>query len=133
MKRGIRLSVLIVAVVALFLLHGCGEQSDLKKNDFKTEYQGVLLSGGLVYYGKIEKISRHFIEVSDVFYVQNQQDPQTKAVRSILVKRGKEFHAPDRMYINTAQVIMIEPVAADSSMGKMIKDLKSRFEEEGKK
>jgi hypothetical protein len=110
-----------------FLFQGCQEnKTDLKKEDLKTEYQATLMSGGLAYYGKVEKIGNNFIEMTDVYYVQNQQNPETKEIRGILVKRGKEWHGPDRLYLNMAHVIMIEPVAADSQIGQMIKGLRTK-------
>jgi hypothetical protein len=117
------------AITVAFLFPGCQSQSDLKKDAFKTEYQAVLLVGGISYYGKIEKIGSRFFEMTDVYYVQNRQNPDTKEVQSILIKRGKEWHGPDRMYINMAHVIMIEPVASGSRMGKMIRELKAKESE----
>jgi hypothetical protein len=117
--------------MAAFLFQGC-QGSNLSKGDFKTEYQAVLLTGGMVYYGKVEKIGNQFIEMADVYYVQNRQNPQTKEVQGVLVKRGKELHGPERMYLNTAHVIMIEPVAPDSQFGRMIWELKAKAPEEKK-
>jgi hypothetical protein len=114
------------AITVAFLFPGCQNQSDLKKDAFKTEYQAVLLVGGMAYYGKIERIGSSFFEMTDVYYVQTRQNPDTKEVQSILIKRGEEWHGPDRMYLNAAHVIMIEPVAPDSRMGKMIRELKAK-------
>jgi hypothetical protein len=78
--------------IAAFLFQGCQQNKpDLKNEDFKTEYQVVLLIGGMAYYGKVEKVGNHFIEMADVYYVQNLQ---TKEGQGILVKRGKEWHGP---------------------------------------
>jgi hypothetical protein len=119
------------AITAAFLFQGC-QGSDLKRDSFKTEYQAVLLAGGMAYYGKMDKVGNQFIEMADVHYVQNRQNPETKEVQGILVKRGKEWHEPDRMYLNTAHVIMIEPVAPDSQIAKMIRELKAKGTEEKK-
>lgn len=108
-----------------FILQGCS-QDDFKKSDLKTEYQAVLLIGGIGYFGKIERIGKDHIEMTDVYYVQSMQNSGTNQVNNILVKRGKEFHGPDRMYINRAQVLMIEPVAPDSRLGQSIKELKAK-------
>jgi hypothetical protein len=124
-KLLIKTPSIIALLIALSLCLGC-TQEDLKKGDFKTEYQGVLLMGGMGYFGKIEKIGTRYIEMTDVYYVHNQQNPETKEVQSILVKRGKEWHGPDRMYINTAHVLMIEPVTVDSKLEKLIKEIKSK-------
>lgn len=121
----------IGSISALFLfisflsIQGC-TQEDLKKSDFKTEYQAVLLVGGMGYFGKIEKVGQHYIEMTEVYYVQSRQNTETNQIDNILIKRGKELHGPDRMYINTAHVILIEPVAPDSKMGQSIKDFKAK-------
>lgn len=111
--------------ISFFSIQGC-KQDDLKKTDFNTEYQVVLLAGGLGYFGKIEKIGQHYIEIKDVYYIQNMQNPETNQIDNILVKRGKEFHGPDRTYINTAHVLMIESVAPDSKLAQSIKALKAK-------
>lgn len=123
MKKTIPSIITFLMILSLFL--GC-TQDDLKKGDFKTEYQGILLVGGMGYYGKIEKMGTRYIEITDVYYIRNQQNPATKEVQSILVKRGKELHGPDRMYINTAHVLMIEPVSPSSKLAQSIKDMKSK-------
>jgi hypothetical protein len=37
------------------------------------------------------------------------------------VKRGKELHAPDRMYLNPSQILFVEPVGVDSKIAQLIK------------
>ena len=96
-----------------------------KKPSFNTSYQVVLLDNGQAYFGKIESLGT-FVHLTDVYYVQTQVSPEGKPVGSILVKRGKEWHAPDRMYVNTRHVIMIEPVTADSKVAQLIKEEKER-------
>jgi hypothetical protein len=132
-KASMKSVLLFFALLTTMLCFLACTQEDLKKENLKTEYQGVLLLGGTGYFGKIEKIGPRFVEMTEVYYVQNQQNPETKEVQSLLVKRGKEWHGPDRMYINLAQVIMIEPVGSDSRLYKMIKDLKTKAETGDKK
>jgi hypothetical protein len=36
------------------------------------------------------------------------------------VKRGKELHAPDRMYLSPNQIVFVEPVGADSKVAQLI-------------
>jgi hypothetical protein len=38
--------------------------------------------------------------------------PGTKQTTNVLVKRGKELHARDRMYLNPSQIILVEIVVA---------------------
>jgi hypothetical protein len=85
-----------------------------------------LLTSGQEYFGRIENIGSHFIEMTDVYYIQSKQKPEAKEVQNILIKRGKEFHAPDRMYINIGQVMVIEPVAPDSKIAQLIRETKAK-------
>jgi hypothetical protein len=88
-----------------------------------TAYQAVLLDNGQVYYGKLQGPETTFPILTDVYYIQNRVDPQTKAVSNVLVRRGKEWHAPDRMILNARHVILIEPVGPDSQVAKFIEEL----------
>ena len=56
----------------------------------------------------------------DVFYIQSRQNPDTKQVANVLVKRGGEAHGPDRMILNRQQVQLIEPVSETSQIGRLI-------------
>ena len=58
--------------------------------EMTTPYQAVLLSNGSAYFGKLEGLGTPNPVLKEVFYVQSAQDPQTKQVSNILVKRGKE-------------------------------------------
>ena len=49
-----------------------------------------------------------------------QPYPDTRAVANLLVKRGAEPHQPDRMLISRSQVLLVEPVKADSQIAKLI-------------
>lgn len=88
--------------------------------DTGTPYQAVALMNGQMFFGKVEGSSREYLTLRDVFYIQGRQNPETKAVTSVLVKRGGEAHAPDRMLINRQQVLLVEPVKTDSQIAKLI-------------
>ncbi|HXJ17024.1 MAG TPA: hypothetical protein VNM68_07475 [Candidatus Polarisedimenticolia bacterium] len=87
-----------------------------------TPYQAVLLDNGQVYYGKLQGPETPFPILTDVYYIQNRVDPQTKAVSNVLVRRGKEWHAPDRMILNARHVVLIEPVGPGSQVAKFIEE-----------
>ena len=91
---------------------------------FQTPYQTVLLSNGSVYYGRVDKIDSRHLVLTDVFYVQGQVNQETKAVTNILIKRGKEWHRPERMILNRDHVILMEPVHPESQVAKLIEDSK---------
>ncbi|MGZ6240815.1 MAG: hypothetical protein ACXWMF_13375, partial [Syntrophales bacterium] len=85
----------LVLTVAFLMLQGCGGD---KKLDFKTEYQAVLLADGQAYYGKVDKIEKDFLILSDVYYVQRNPASGAGESQAIMVKRGKEPHGPDISY-----------------------------------
>jgi hypothetical protein len=103
----------------MLFLQGCG-----KKPSFNTPYQVALLDNGQAYFGKIESLNTSFLLLTDIFYIQTQASPEGKPVGMVLVKRGKEWHGPDRMYVNVRHVVMIEPVAPDSKVAQLIKEAK---------
>lgn len=88
--------------------------------EFLTPYQAVLLSNGAVYYGKLSGYHTRMPLLTDVFYIVTKTDPTTKQVTNILVKRGKELHEPDRMYLNSNQIVFVEPVGKDSKVAQLI-------------
>lgn len=91
-----------------------------------TPYQAVLLSNGSAYFGQLEGLGTPYPVLRDVFYVQSVTDPQTKQVSNILVKRGKEWHAPDRMILNANMIVLVEPVSTGSRVAQLISQAKGK-------
>jgi len=83
-------------------------------------YYAVLLDNNSVYFGKLESLSADYAVLHDVFYVQSNVDQQTKAVSNVLIRRGKEWHGPDRMIIRQTAIVFIEPVGTDSRVAQLI-------------
>lgn len=118
----------MLALSALSLcVAGCGDMgSKGQKLDIKTNYQAVLLDNGQAYFGKVEQGS-DYLTLKDVYYIQSKVDESTKAVSSILIKRGvQEWHAPDSMHINKEHVVIIEPVAESSKVAELIKGAEAK-------
>ena len=91
-----------------------------------TPYQAILLTNGSAYFGKLEGLGTPYPVLRDVFYVQTAQDPNTKQVSNILVKRGKEWHAPDRMILNSDMIVLVEPVNTASRVAQLIAQAKNQ-------
>lgn len=88
---------------------------------FDTPYQAVLLVNGFVYFGRLQDFGSAHPVMTDVFYIVTQHDESSpNAPKNILVKRGKELHAPDRMYLNPNQIVYVEPVGKDSKIAQLI-------------
>ena len=120
-SRSKRFQVAVFAVLlvttTMLILEGCDRQLDLK-----TEYQAVFLVNGQTFIGKLSGVGSDFPKLTDVFYIQSTVNPETKQVTNILVKRGKEWHSPEFMYINARNILVIEPVGPDSQVAKLIKE-----------
>jgi len=128
-SRALAFAALLLSLPPLLLLSGCGRQSF----DFKTEYQAVFLTNGQAFVGKLEGAGTNYPLLRDVFYIQSGVNQETKQVTNVLVKRGKELHGPEFMYINARNILMIEPVASDSQVARLIRDAKAQQTEGAKK
>jgi hypothetical protein len=85
-----------------------------------NKYYAVLLNNNSVYFGKLEGLGSEFPVLHDVYYVQSNVNQETKQVANVLIKRGKEWHAPDRMIISEKSIVFVEPVGADSKVAQLI-------------
>jgi hypothetical protein len=93
-------------------------------NKDSNNYQAVFLDSGAVFFGHLQGLGTPYPVMTDAFYVQTLTDPETKQTRNILVKRGKEWHAPDKMTLNAAHVIFVESVTAGSTVANLIAQAK---------
>ena len=91
-----------------------------RAESFATPYQAVLLTNGAVYFGKLSGYGGPHPVLTEVYYVVSQTDPETKKVTNMLVKRGKELHGPDRMYLTPNQILFVEPVGTGSKVAELI-------------
>ena len=123
-ERGIALVGVIWMLVGLLVLVALGlhVHQFIRGNSvrFSTPYQAVLLSNGSVYFGHLQGYGTSHPTLTDVFYVVSQTNPETKQVNNVLVKRGKELHEPDRMYINPNQIVFVETVGPNSAVAQHI-------------
>jgi hypothetical protein len=108
--------VLVIALAAFHLFQTIHKSS----SKFTTPYQAVLFSNGSVYFGHLEGYGSHNPTLTNVFYVMSQTNPETKQVTNSLVKRGKEPHEPDRMYLNPNQIVFVESVGANSKVAQLM-------------
>ncbi len=87
---------------------------------FTTPYQAVLLVNGSVYFGHLQGYGERDPVLTEVYYIVSQTNPETKQTNNVLVKRGKELHGPDRMYLNPEQIVFVEPVGVNSKVAQLI-------------
>jgi hypothetical protein len=87
-----------------------------------NKFYAVLLTNNSVYFGKLQGLGSPFPVLTEVYYVQSSQNPETKAVSNVLIKRGKELHGPDRMILNEKSIVFVEPVGTGSKVDELIKE-----------
>jgi hypothetical protein len=109
-----------VGVVLLAGLTACDRGHRQRGPEITTPYAAVLLDNGNLYYGKLVNAGSSFPELTDVYYIQSQVNQETKAVTSVLVRRGNEWHGPDRMFLNDRHIVLIEPVGTNSKVAQLI-------------
>jgi hypothetical protein len=108
-------------VASCLLLQGCSD-----KPSFSSEYQAVFMDNGQVFFGKIANAGGPNPLLKEVYYISRQQSQDGKEVKSILIKRGNEWHGPDYMYINKQHIVIIEPVSPNSRVAQLIKEAKNQ-------
>jgi len=120
-QRTMAVALLVIAAALCVLAWRDSRRDALP--DSGTDYQAVALVNGQVFFGQLER-DGDYVVLRKVFYVQTRQNPETRAVANVLVRRGGEAHQPDRMIINRRQVLLVEPVKADSQIARLIAEQK---------
>jgi hypothetical protein len=116
---GVAIALIVGVMVGFFLFSGKPPDRDVV---FPSTFQAVLLTNGAVYFGKLQGYGTPHPVMTDVYYIVTQTDPETKKSSNVLVKRGKELHGPDRMYLNANQILFVEPVGSGSKVAQLISD-----------
>lgn len=127
--------ILAALVVIFFVLSLILAITARKSPKFASHYQAVFLENEQVYFGKITKIDRSYIKLTEVYYLkssqalqgqrQEQQVPSSSSLT--LVRLGDELPGSlPAMLINKSKVIFIEELKPDSSVIKAIKDFKNK-------
>ena len=113
---------ILVAVIVLASVAGFAFawRTSSREVGFPTPYQAVLLANGAVYYAKVQGYGTPNPVLTEVYYIVTQTNPTTKQSTNVLVKRGKELHGPDRMYLNPSQIVFVEPVGPGSKVAQLI-------------
>jgi|SRR5215469_16367760 len=118
--------IIAALIIAVAILGNAWIVTHPRAVSFDQTYQAVLLTNNNVYFGRLEGYGTDNPVLSEVYCVQTVVDPETKVQSNILAKRGKEWHSPDRMYINPKQILIVEPVGPNSRVAELIKELKLR-------
>ena len=127
-RRLIGVSVLVIGATSA--LWGCGSQpapsstpaaSNETPVKLDAEFHAVVLTGGQVFFGKLEGFGTRFPVLREVYYVRTSpgEKPDAPPVNT-LIKRGQEWHAPDSMILNADHIVLVEPVASTSKLAELI-------------
>jgi hypothetical protein len=111
---------LLFLIAGLLVGFGLDRFVEQTATSFPTPYQAVLLSNGAVYYGKLQGYGTTRPVLTEVYYIVTETNPETKQPSNVLVKRGKELHEPDRMYLNPNSIVFVEPVGVNSKVAQLI-------------
>jgi hypothetical protein len=91
---------------------------------FTTPYQAVQLNNGTAYFCKIEGLGTAFPILKEIYFIQRNQNPETKQVSNTLLKRVAEWWQPDRMIVNANDIVFVEPVSPNSRVAELIAEEK---------
>ena len=120
-RSGAAIAILLACIAAILLAGLVLEWTARNMGaSFPTTYQAVLLSNGAVYYGKLQGYGTPHPLLKDVYYIVSHTDANTHQTSNVLVKRGKEPHGPDRMYLNPSQIVFVETVGNSSKVADLI-------------
>lgn len=94
------------------------------------QYQALFLTNGQVYFGKLKNVNNSYVKLTDIYYLQVQQQVQPKDNNSnnqqpqvSLAKLGSELHGPeDNMYVSRDQVLFWENLKDDGKVVQAIRD-----------
>ncbi len=129
----------IALLVALVVLVGgwfAWQKLSVDNGIDSGKYQAVFFTNGQVYFGKLSILNDTHLKLTNVFYVQSQDDNKTeKAVGEVatnqsnmqLIKMGNEVHGPeDAMIINRDQVLFYENLKPDGKVSQTINEYKDK-------
>lgn len=106
-------------------------------NAVKTkQYQALFLSNGQVYFGHLTGVNNGYVELTNIYYLQVQQQVQpgqtqnsSQQPKVSLAKLGNELHGPeDAMYVSRGQVLFWENL---KDSGKVVQAIQA-YQKSGK-
>ncbi len=120
------ITVLIVAALVLLAINDNKSSDKFNASNENllvdtSKYQTVFFNNGQsFYFGKIKTLNKDYLTLSDIYYLQVDQQVQPgeegKPVNPVLKKLGCELHRPqDTMVINRSQVTFWENLTDNSN------------------
>jgi hypothetical protein len=129
--------IIIIAVIAIFIValglrYLPGIADPIAKASAK-QWQGVFLTNGQVYFGKVKSASGKTLSLEEIYYLQVVDKPLQRTQEGedvtgktqqelTLIKLGNEIHGPtDAMTINRDHILLTVKLKEDSRVVQAIK------------
>ncbi|HMR55480.1 MAG TPA: hypothetical protein PKD34_02730 [Candidatus Doudnabacteria bacterium] len=131
-NKPVIISILVISLVSLGLSVFTYQKMDGPSSDTSAKisedvlamlegYQGIFLTNGQVYFGKVEDYNSDHVVLGNVYYLKDSSSADLN-----IVKLGDELHGPkDPMIIKQQQILFLENLKADSQVISKIKALES--------
>ncbi len=116
--------VLVAALLLVLVIQNI--QKPDKVMSMGEGYYAVGMTNGQAFYGRLHKLGSAFPVLTDVYYIQRRVDKKSGENRSVMIKRGRELHAPDELMLNAQHIIQIEPVAPNSKLMELINSIQAK-------
>jgi hypothetical protein len=116
----------LVSAVTAFVTTYFSQHAPQAKVVFNTPYQAVQLNNGAAYFCKIQGLGTPFPVLTEIYYIQRNQNAETKQITNVLLKRGSEWWQPDRMVVNASDIVFVEPVSPNSRVAELIAEEKMK-------
>lgn len=86
----------------------------------------VATLNGQAFFGKLSRVTRDAVVLTDVYYLQSTVDPQTNQRINRLLERAKtDMHGPTQTTIPLDKILLIETVGAESEVARTIAQAQS--------
>ncbi|MET0381446.1 MAG: hypothetical protein ABWZ94_06055 [Methyloceanibacter sp.] len=112
--------VIGLAIIAMLALIAYQNHRRFHRPLLTTPYQAVMLTNGTMFYGRIDHLGSDHPVLRDVFSVREELDSQTQKQRYVLVRRTDGPNGADHMIFPVTSIVFVEPVRADSAVGRLI-------------
>lgn len=108
----------MVRILTAVLL--CCAAAGCQRVELEEEYHAVVLDNNSVYFARVENFGSSHLVLRDVYYLQSQPGGEGQSASNVLVRRGREWHGPNRMIVDARHVVFLEPVTAGSRVAELI-------------
>jgi hypothetical protein len=124
---GAIIAVPVIALLLVFLLRdggGAGGGADLVDGLRSNRIQSVDLTNGRLYYGRVREGEGDWVVLEDAYFIRRaaSTDKDEASASPELVRLQDEQGGDGDLSINTAEIVSVQDLAADSAIGSKIED-----------